>query len=498
MDTLSIPPGLSPKDPSFPQQIHLSITKNAREMVVVWVTFEATDSDLRFIGEKSALPIDDSDSDSGHEGFTVPTASTEDYTYVKGASVYHEIENLSGLWKAYVHTVTMKELRLNSKYSYSVGQRKTETWSETYEFRTRNIIGQPVTLVTFADFSTLNEVVKNRTTMARLHQNLSEFDMIIEFGDLCYANGDCKVWDLFFNHIQPIAACKPWMPTVGNHENENDYFDGMGFKNYEARFKLPGRYHFWYSFDYGYAHIVVISTEHPIAPGTPQHEWLIRTLTRANKKREEIPWIIITGHRGLYGSNTRWFYKPKAINLRTILCPILDQFHVDLALFGHVHAYERTHPIFDGDINAKGTVYLLAGVAGADLNKEFHPQPQWSAYRTAHHGYGLLHVQSPKKLRFCYHRERDGKMWDAFTITKHRDHQKEISYDYENKWLKNWQDVPVEEARAIRMADKARKAGYPGQCKMGPADHPPPVLQAAEGCTSSEGEDLALLPHLIH
>jgi len=104
-----------------------------------------------------------------------------------------------------------------------------------------------------------------------------------------------------------------------------------------------GRYHFWYSFDYGFAHIVVISTEHPIDPGTPQYEWLTRALERANKRREETPWIIVTGHRGLYGSNQRWFSKPRASRLRTVICPLLDQFHVDLALFGHVHAYERSY-----------------------------------------------------------------------------------------------------------------------------------------------------------
>jgi len=110
---------------------------------------------------------------------------------------------------------------------------------------------------------------------------------------------------------------------------------------------------------------------------------------------------------------------------------------------------------------------LLAGVAGADLNKVFHPQPQWSAYRTAHHGYGLLRVQSAKKLRFCYHRERDGKMWDAFTITKpNNSAKKEISYDYENKWLQNWVTLPQNEKRRIKKEAKLRARGYPGQCLM--------------------------------
>jgi len=148
-----------------------------------------------------------------------------------------------------------------------------------------------------------------------------------------------------------------------------------------------------------------------------------------------VPWIIITGHRALYGSNKR--YKPRAKLQREVLVPLIDTYSIDIALFGHCHAYERTHPLYNGQIDPRGTVYLLA-LTGNQLDKDWEVQPQWSAYRTAHHGYGLLHVKSRKKLRYCYHRVSDGKMWDSFTLTKRKNNKKKISYDYENKFLKNW------------------------------------------------------------
>jgi len=234
----------------------------------------------------------------------------------------------------------------------------------------------------------------------------------------------------FFNHIQPIAASKPWMVTVGNHEKEGD----LKFAAFENRFKMPGNNNFWYSFNYGFAHILVISTEHDLLPGSEQHQFIVSDLEKANKYRREVPWIILTGHRALYGSNKRWFHKEKAQQQRDNLLPLIDKYSVDIAIFGHCHAYERTHPLYNDEIDPKGTVYLLAGVAGAELDKDWELQPQWSAYRTAHHGYGLLHVKSHDKLRFCYHRERDGKMWDAFTLTK-RKNKKKIAYDYENKFF---------------------------------------------------------------
>jgi len=61
------------------------------------------------------------------------------------------------------------------------------------------------------------------------------------------------------------------MVTVGNHEKEEDD-QGVRFKTFETRFKMPGRSNFWYSFNYSYAHFVIVSTEHPIMPGSDQYE----------------------------------------------------------------------------------------------------------------------------------------------------------------------------------------------------------------------------------
>ena len=49
------------------------------------------------------------------------------------------------------------------------------------------------------------------------------FDLLIFAGDLSYANGDNTTWDNWFNQIQPLAANKPWMYAIGNHENLVDW-----------------------------------------------------------------------------------------------------------------------------------------------------------------------------------------------------------------------------------------------------------------------------------
>jgi hypothetical protein len=365
------------------------------------------------------------------------------------------IRNKLSNWHVIIYCATMKNLIHDCTYQYRVGDKKTDNWSKYYRFKTPPKGPFPTTIVTFSDFDTMNEIIKEKTTMNRLYNNLSEFDLILQFGDLSYANGNAYVWDLYFNHIEPIASVKPWMVAVGNHEKE----EGIGFEAYEKRFNMPGN-KFWYSFNYGYAHIIAISTEHPIEEGSEQYNWLVNDLKIANRNRQSVPWLIMTGHRALYGSNKRWFIKDKAKKLRTILVPLIDKYGVDLCIFGHCHSYERTHPLKAGEIDPNGTVYLVAGVAGAKLDKEWFPQPQWSAYRTAHHGYGLLHIKNGKKLRFCYHSERDGLMWDAFTIKKKRNGTKEMLYDYKNKFLSGWYTIPVNPKKILKHQKKMENQGY--------------------------------------
>ena len=54
---------------------------------------------------------------------------------------------------------------------------------------------------------------------------------------------------------------------------------------------------------------------------------------------------------------------------------------------GHVHAYQRSHPVYKGEVAADGSkapVYVVLGDGG---NREGHalgyatPQPAWSAYK---------------------------------------------------------------------------------------------------------------------
>ena len=82
-------------------------------------------------------------------------------------------------------------------------------------------------------------------------------------------------------------------------------------------------------------------------------------------------------HRAIYSASSS--HGP-ADDLQAAWAPLYDAHHVDLVLNGHDHDYERTWPIRAGQVcpsTAVGTVYIVAGAAGASLYN--HGLAYWTA-----------------------------------------------------------------------------------------------------------------------
>ena len=120
-----------------------------------------------------------------------------------------------------------------------------------------------------------------------------------------------------------------------------------------------------------------------------QYRWLRRHLATVN--RSATPWLVVMMHAPWYNSNVGHIgeAEPMRVNMERLLYDA----QVDLVLAGHVHAYERTRPVYDGCVDSCGPVYLNLGDGG---NREgayvpwLTPQPRWSAFRQATFGVGML------------------------------------------------------------------------------------------------------------
>ncbi|CAL5866978.1 uncharacterized protein PFLUO_LOCUS1190 [Penicillium psychrofluorescens] len=257
------------------------------------------------------------------------------------------------------------------------------------------------------------------TTMQSLSQFKDQFEFMWHDGDLAYADdwlneeldgflpntttkGGAAVYEAilnaFYNEMAVnVTMDRPYMVGPGNHEANCDnggagsYTDSIcvqgqtNFTGFRNHFRMPaeqsgGVENFWYSWDYGMVHFVQFNTEtdFPNAPGIPggsgeenagpfapngtQIEWLKKDLASVDRKKT--PWIIVAGHRPWYVDDTM------CDSCQAAFEPILLEYGVDIALFGHKHFYERLAPIADGVPDPKGLNdpsapwYLVNGAAG--------------------------------------------------------------------------------------------------------------------------------------
>ncbi len=207
------------------------------------------------------------------------------------------------------------------------------------------------------------------------------------------------MWDLLGIQNQPIAASYPWMVGDGNHER---FYNWTAFTH---RYKMPQTPslgtdgNFWYCFNYGNVHWVSISSEHDLTEGSPQRAFLVAALEAAVANRAMVPWIVLTLHKPLYCSaeGTPGGYADK-------LEALVLKYDVDLVISGHLHGYERVHPVAAGAVTVwpvkgptletrhtdmyyaagKGPVHIMQGHAGGmQFERWNHPQPSWSAIRMA-------------------------------------------------------------------------------------------------------------------
>jgi hypothetical protein len=327
------------------------------------------------------------------------------------------------------HEVHVCGLQPATTYHYKVGG--PGAWSDVFDVTTGPVPGSTESF----KFAVLGDSRGGHDVHATLQQAIDAHDVAFEMftGD-AVAAGPLQVnWNSWFEAtagefaLQDLLARRPVFVANGNHENL-----AIGLF---AQFAVPqqlsegegGQGEEWYSFDYGNARFVVMNdTPEASAEGQAQHAWLDATLGAVD--RDQQPWLFVMHHRSLYscgGSHS------SDLELRAIRQLIFDAHEVDMVLSGHDHLYERSKPIRglagsdgliaadlgpnDTPVNQSGTLYVVAGGAGAPLygadDSCDHTHIAESTYN-----YGLVEIDH-RSLRYAAFR-LDGTLLDEFEITK--------------------------------------------------------------------------------
>ncbi len=273
----------------------------------------------------------------------------------------------------------------------------------------------------------------------------------LHFGDLGYACGVGLIWDAWHSMIEPLSSRIPYLVSMGNHEFvwAESYVQGHDSGGecgvpVEKRFRGPsnGEGILWYSFSSGPVHVVMLSTEHDLTPGSEQYAWFEKDLAAAAQQRAAgaVPWIVVTAHRMLYTTQLcEDADLERAAGLRAALDPLLAKYKVNLVLVGHQHSYERTCAIIngtcssssssssssdddDGDSgvygNGVGTVHAVVGSAGAELEKCGFSSLN-GVFDIAHAnmwGYARM-TATRKAFTFQFISNNDGSIFDEVQLT---------------------------------------------------------------------------------
>ena len=341
-----------------------------------------------------------------------------------------------------MHEVYLCGLSPAKTYYYRVGggAAGAEAWSDVESFTTAP--SDPAAAVTFGVTGDSRGEEKDAWRLIQRRLKAAGVGMQLFSGDVINLAPDQGAWEQWLDSAwrdtdkTPLTLASILMLSAhGNHENHTSLFFGNLTLPQDLA-KYPRYAELFYSVDVGPVHVVVLDDAWIVNPSDdPDYqpaltEWLTADLDAATKNRAKVPWIVTVNHHSAFSSSSHGGDSNVLLG-RAYFVPLWDKYHVDLALGGHDHNYERTKPLTGPAASptthaeAKdGTVYVVCAGAGANSYG-----PSTSNFTELSHGYdnntvlglyGILSVtQSTLKLE-AHELKPDASdpVFDTLTITK--------------------------------------------------------------------------------
>ncbi|CAF2117343.1 unnamed protein product [Rotaria magnacalcarata] len=210
---------------------------------------------------------------------------------------------------------------------------------------------------------------KSTVDRVRAQVSTNNITCILHIGDIRYARGIGALRNAFMIHTNPITSHVPYMVGIGNHE---------------------------------YDHITGGDKDPSGALGPEGFPSIM---------------LIVGPHRPMYSSIVRNVGDPIKDMLQKSLEPMFYQYHVDINLFTHIHSYERSCPMYQGQCVDDGITHALIGMAGHNLDFDTYTGAKWSVYHDQQFDYTQISVNRTH-LHYSYHRNVDDAVVDHFDLTK--------------------------------------------------------------------------------
>jgi len=321
--------------------------------------------------------------------------------------------------------------------------------SNVYEFYTPPVRHSPTSLALIGDLGQTENSTKTMEHVMRAASRKTRYNpypvtQVLIAGDLSYADSEPDRWTSWFAIMEPLLRIMPLHVAAGNHEIECDNVTRQLFVPYENYFRVPNRIadadilpitdeyrktlwhgecstpsqfqsHYdygnaFYSYEHGLTKIIVLSSYSNTTKDSVQYNWLADELD--NYDRSVHPWLIVSFHAPFYTSFLGHVNEVESVLMRDAMEDLFLEYGVNMVVNGHDHAYMRTRPMYQGQVDPKGNapIYLTLGAGG---NREQHSkgfrnetQEEWVVKRDiCDYGYGHLFLANATHARFNWVRD---------------------------------------------------------------------------------------------
>ena len=270
----------------------------------------------------------------------------------------------------YSHKVYVNTLEAGTSYTYRVGDKSKNLWSEPCTVTTDDG-NNAFSFISITDVQASSDenFAHAALTLKGALEVAPEADFIANFGDFVNDNTN-EEWDWYFKNFAFAHDSYTLVPAAGNHDGSiTDKFNTNVFQNIFAldesdNQSVEGVY---YSFDYGNAHIAVLNSNDMYPMTQAQRNWLINDM-----KASDATWKFIFMHRALYSAGKN-INKPDTVIMRNVLLPIIDELDIDMVYAGHDHMYLRTTQVYN-DAAVEGTEYVTEMYKGEEITFAVNPE----------------------------------------------------------------------------------------------------------------------------
>ena len=320
-----------------------------------------------------------------------------------------------------MHVLRLTGLSPDTTYHYRVSSSDDQadsTQSAVHPLKTAVHQHEPFSFIVISEMGGAGDTESTKKLFAQIPRYRPEFLLIV--GDAVGGGSRYEDWEKsLFGPGRELLCETPFYLCLGNHERLPDSERGLDLFSRFVAYPEPKRY---YSFDYGNAHFVALDSTsaadydgleylpdqigREISPGSPQHDFLVRDLssTRAT-------WRFVFFHYPPYVSGS---YQTEAMR---VLCPVFEQYGVNMVFNSHTIVYERSHPLTNGQLDLEsGVTYVVVGGACT--------RPSWFDHKRAWHTAQALAVPHMVQVVIAGETlesraiDHEGRLFDVMTVRK--------------------------------------------------------------------------------